>query len=110
MNSDYQMKKEDLDESTQILGNFDERVSGLEKDEMARIKETRKKLHYMSAVSRTKPVAKIPVNRAKMEELDRSIREKARQNHLMDHNISDDGFYYRENKSQQVLVLKKTRK
>jgi len=46
----------------------------------------------------------------KMEELDRSIREKARQNHLMDHNISDDGFYYRENKSQQVLVLKKTRK
>lgn len=38
------------------------------------------KLNYMSAVSRTPPKAKIPVSSARMEELDRAIRQKTKQN------------------------------
>lgn len=44
-------------------------------------KEIKKvKLNYMSAVSRTSPKAQIPVSSAKMEELDRAIREKIEHN------------------------------
>ena len=38
------------------------------------------KLNYMSAVSRTPPKARIPVSSARMEELDKAIREKTKQN------------------------------
>lgn len=38
------------------------------------------KLNYMSAVSKTPPVEKIPVSSSRMEELDRAIRQKIRQN------------------------------
>lgn len=38
------------------------------------------KLNYMSAVSKTPPVKKIPVSSSRMEELDRAIRQKIRQN------------------------------
>ena len=38
------------------------------------------KLNYMSATKHTEPKAKIKVSSAKMEELDRSIKEKTRQN------------------------------
>ena len=37
-------------------------------------------LNYMSAVSRTPPKARIPVSSACMEELDRAIRQKTKQN------------------------------
>ena len=37
------------------------------------------KLNYMSAVSRTPPKARIPVSSARMEELDKAIREKTKQ-------------------------------
>lgn len=76
-------------------------------DFITKIKETRKNLHYVSAVSRTKPVDKIPVDSSKMAKLDLSIKEKCRQNHLMDHIIINDEAYYCENKSQQGPVLKK---
>lgn len=38
------------------------------------------KLNYMSAVSMTAPVEKIPVSSSRMEELDRAIRKKIRHN------------------------------
>lgn len=38
------------------------------------------KLNYMSAVSHTPPKARIAVSYAKMEELDRAIKEKTSQN------------------------------
>lgn len=38
------------------------------------------KLNYMSAVSRKPPVAKIKVSSEKMEELNRAVKEKIRQN------------------------------
>ena len=38
------------------------------------------KLNYMSAVSRTPPKARIPVSSACMEELNKAIREKTKQN------------------------------
>ena len=38
------------------------------------------KLNYMSATTHTEPKAKNKVSSAKMEELDRSIKEKTRQN------------------------------
>lgn len=40
----------------------------------------RVKLNYMSAVSKTPPVQKIAVSSSRMEELDRAIRKKIRQN------------------------------
>ena len=40
----------------------------------------RAKLNYMSAVSQTPPVRTIPVSSGCMEELDRAIRQKIRQN------------------------------
>ena len=40
----------------------------------------RAKLNYMSAVSQTPPVRTIPVSGGRMEELDRAIRQKIRQN------------------------------
>ena len=38
------------------------------------------KLNYMSATTYTEPKAKIKVSSAKLEELDKSIREKTNQN------------------------------
>lgn len=38
------------------------------------------KLNYMSAVSQTPPVKKIPVPSSHLEELDRAISQKVRQN------------------------------
>ena len=38
------------------------------------------KLNYMSAVSKTPPMKKIPVSSSRMEELDRTIRQKISQN------------------------------
>lgn len=40
----------------------------------------RVKLNYMSTVSKTPPVGKIIVPSSHMEELDRAIRQKVRQN------------------------------
>lgn len=40
------------------------------------------KLNYMSAVSKTSPVKRIPVSSSRMEELDRAIRQKIRQNEV----------------------------
>jgi hypothetical protein len=40
----------------------------------------RQKLNYMSAVSKTPPVERIPVSSSCMEELGKSIRQKVRQN------------------------------
>lgn len=57
----------------------------------------KKRLNYMPAVTRTEPVKKIPVNSSKMRELDMSIKEKCRQNHLNDHNLQNDQLYYNEN-------------
>ena len=47
------------------------------------------KLNYMSAATHTEPKAKIKVSSAKMEELDRAIREKTRQNNS-DFNVGRD--------------------
>lgn len=41
------------------------------------------KLNYMHAVSRTPPKAKIKVSSAKMEELNKAIIEKTRQNNAV---------------------------
>ena len=41
------------------------------------------KLNYMSAVSRTPPKAKIKVSSAKIEELNKAIIEKTRQNNAV---------------------------
>lgn len=38
------------------------------------------KLNYMSAVAKTSPIGKVPVSSSRMEELDRAIRQKVRQN------------------------------
>ena len=38
------------------------------------------KLNYMSATTHTEPKAKIKISSTKMEELDRAIKEKTRQN------------------------------
>ena len=55
------------------------------------------KLNYMSAATHTDPKAKIKVSSAKMEELDRAIKEKTRQNNS-DFNIGrenlNDSIYY----------------
>ena len=52
------------------------------------------KLNYISAVSHTPPKAIIPVSSAKMEELDRAIREKTGQNtdyfNMARNNFKDD--------------------
>lgn len=40
----------------------------------------RVKLNYRSAVSNTAPVETIPVSSSRIEELDRAIRQKVRQN------------------------------
>lgn len=40
----------------------------------------RVKLNYMSAVPQTPPVKEIPVSTSHMEELDRAIRQKVKQN------------------------------
>ena len=52
------------------------------------------KINYMSAVSHTPPKARIPVSSAKMEELDRAIREKTGQNtdyfNMARNNFKDD--------------------
>lgn len=75
-----------------------------EDDFMSRIKEIRKNLKYFSAVSKTEPVAKIPVNSSELEKLDRSIREKCRQNHLENNNIEDiDSIYYNGNQQEKKL-------
>ena len=47
------------------------------------------KLNYMSATTHTETKAKIKVSSAKMEELDRAIREKTRQNNF-DFNVGRD--------------------
>ena len=53
------------------------------------------KLNYMSAVGpKTEPVSRVPVSSSKLEELDRSIHEKCRQNHLNAHNLENDEIYY----------------
>jgi len=49
------------------------------------------KLNYMSAVSRTPPKARIPVSSVCMEELDRAIRQKTKQN-TDQFNIARDNF------------------
>lgn len=82
-----------------------------ESDFISRIKETRKNMKYTSAVSRTEPADRIPVNVAKLEELNRSIREKCRQNHLTNHNLEEkNGIYYSSNLQEQYSVKKLTRK
>ena len=52
------------------------------------------KLNYMHAVSRTPPKAKIKVSSAKMEELNKAIIEKTRQNNAVFNaardNLEDD--------------------
>lgn len=40
------------------------------------------KLNYMSAVSKTAPVNKIPVSSSKMELLDKEIKQKIKQNRV----------------------------
>jgi hypothetical protein len=52
------------------------------------------KLNYMPAVTKIEPVRTIPVSSSEMEKLDRSIREKCKQNHQNDHNLEDDKLYY----------------
>ena len=51
-------------------------------------------LNYMSAVSHTPPKARIPVSSARMEELDKAIREKTKQNtdqfNMARENFQDD--------------------
>lgn len=82
-----------------------------EDDFMSRIKEIRKNLKYFSAVSKTEPVAIIPVNSSELEKLDRSIREKCRQNHLENNSIEDiDSIYYNGNQQEKSLVKKITKK
>lgn len=59
-------------------------------------KETNKpikrvELNYMSATSHTEPKARIPVSSARMEELDRAIREKTKQN-ATQFNVARDNF------------------
>ena len=55
-----------------------------------------------SAISRTESIARIPVNGAKLEELDSGIREKCRQNPLKNHNLEEnDRIYY-------TVIRKKT--
>lgn len=58
------------------------------------LKEARKNLHYMSAVSKTPPGERVPVNSCKMEALDRSIREKVKQNRLRSVNPQLDDHIY----------------
>ena len=48
-------------------------------------------LNHMSAVSRTPPKARIPVSSTCMEELDRTIRQKTKQN-TAQFNIARDNF------------------
>lgn len=48
-------------------------------------------LNYMSAVSRTPPKARIPVSSTCMEELDRTIRQKTKQN-TAQFNMARDNF------------------
>lgn len=48
-------------------------------------------LNYMSATSRIEPKARIPVSSARMEELDRAIREKNKQN-ATQFNMARDNF------------------
>ena len=59
------------------------------------------KLNYMSATTHTELKAKIKVSSAKMEELDRSIKEKTRQNNS-DFNVGrdnlKDNIYYSNKK------------
>lgn len=58
------------------------------------------KLNYMSTLSKTEPVKKIPFSSSKMEELDRSIRAKCKQNHSSDHILINDEIYYAGNNKQ----------
>lgn len=77
--------------------------------EIERKKFIKAKLNYMSAVGpKTEPVSRIPVSSSKLEELDRSIREKSRQNHLNDHNLENDETYYSSDSLEkgQMLVKK----
>lgn len=67
------------------------------------------KLNYMSAISKTQPVARIPVDGSKLVKLDMSIREKCRQNHLNDHILDDDEIYYTSNSQEQSPVKKLTK-
>ena len=59
------------------------------------------KLNYMSAITHTESKAKIKVSSAKLEELDRAIREKTRQNNF-DFNIGKenlkDSIYFTKQK------------
>lgn len=59
------------------------------------------KLNYMSAVSKTTPVDTIPVSGSKLVELDLSIKEKCRQNHLNDSNLENDDIYYSRSTAKQ---------
>ena len=72
--------------------------------EIERKKIVKAKLNYISAVG-TKSE---PVSSSKLEELDRSIREKSRQNHLNDHNLENDEIYYSSDSLEkgQMLVKK----
>ena len=71
------------------MNNFNEKIER-KQDRFVKVK-----LNYMSAVGpKTEPVSRVPVSSSKLEELDRSIREKSRQNHLNDHNLENDEIYY----------------
>lgn len=52
----------------------------------------RVKLNYRSEVGHTKPVMTIPISSAKIQELDRSIHDKCKQNRPR--NEINDGYYY----------------
>lgn len=66
------------------MNNFNEKIER-KQDRFVKVK-----LNYMSAVGpKTEPVSS-----SKLEELDRSIHEKCRQNHLNAHNLENDEIYY----------------
>lgn len=59
-----------------------------EKDRNTPIKKV--ELNYMSAVTHTPPVQKIPVSSSKIEELDMAIRKKIEQNKKQFNMTSED--------------------
>ena len=82
------------------MNNFNEKIE--------RKKIVKAKLNYMSAVGpKTEPVSRIPVSSSKLEELDRSIHEKCRQNHLNDHNLENDEIYYSSDSLEKGPMLLK---
>ena len=73
-------------------------------------KINRVKLNYYSIVTRTEPVAKIPVNATEMFKLDMSVREKLKQNAYNYEkgleSLDCDGRFYANVDDEKPLVKK----